>query len=59
MAPLIITTPGPIPYSFDKVVPWNYGAEVYYHGVKQEPWITENEDPEITNIVETSKVTRT
>ena len=33
IAPLIITTSGPVPYSSDKVVPWNYGAEVYYHGV--------------------------
>ena len=59
VAPLIITTPGPVPYSSDKVVPWNYGAEVYYQGVKQEPWITENKDPETTNIFGTSKVTRT
>ena len=34
VAPLIITFPGPIPYSSDKAVPWNYGADVYYHGVK-------------------------
>ena len=59
MAPLIITTPGPVPYSSDKVVPWNCGAEVYYHGVKQEPWITENEEPKITNISRTSMVTMT
>ena len=59
VAPLITTTPGPVPYSSDKVVPWNYGAEVYYHGVKQEPWINESEDLEITNIAGTSKVTRT
>ena len=35
-APLIITTPGPIPYPSDKATPWNYGSKVYYHGVKQE-----------------------
>src|ERR1044072_8256189 len=35
--PLIITSPGPVPYSSDKAIPWNYGVEVYYHGVKQEP----------------------
>ena len=29
VAPLIITFPGPIPYSSDKFVPWNYGADVY------------------------------
>ena len=34
VAPLIITVPGPIPYTSDKVVPWHYGADVYYHGVK-------------------------
>ena len=34
IAPLIITTPGPVPYSSDKVVPLNYGAEVYCHGIK-------------------------
>ena len=33
IAPLIITSPEPIPYSSDKVVPWNYAAGVYYHGV--------------------------
>ena len=33
-APLIITTPGPIPQSSDKAIPWNYGSDIYYHGVK-------------------------
>ena len=28
-APLIITMPRPISYSSDKVVPWNYGDDVY------------------------------
>ena len=37
VAPLIITSPRPIPYSSNKAIPWNYGAVVYYHGVKQEP----------------------
>ena len=59
IALLIITTPGPVPYSSDKVVPWNYGAEVYYHGVKQDSWIDEDEIADITNIVGSSKVTRT
>ncbi|CAI8610952.1 unnamed protein product [Vicia faba] len=63
LAPLIITTPGPIPYSSDKVVPWNYGAGVYYHGVKQdllavEDEVSGNTDPDIGNIVGTSKITR-
>ena len=34
--PFMITVPGPIPYTSEKVVPWHYGADVYYHGVKQE-----------------------
>ena len=60
---MIITSPGPIPYSSDKVVPWNYGADVYYHGVKQDLLAIKNEvaedtDPNIDNIVGTSKVTR-
>src|SRR3954463_5060932 len=36
VAPIIISKPGPIPYSSDKAIPWNYGAEVYIQGVKQE-----------------------
>ena len=35
IAPLIITTPGPVPYSSNKAMPWNYGAEVYYHCIIQ------------------------
>ena len=33
-APLKITMPGPAPYKSDKSVPWNYGGEIYYHGIK-------------------------
>ena len=63
VAPLIITTPVPIPYSSDKVVPWNFGADVYYHGVKQEPLTveggnTEVTDPNVDNVSGTSKATR-
>ena len=63
ISPLIITSPGPIPYSSDKVVPWNYGVGVYYHGIKQDLLAIKNEfteyiDPNIDNIVGTSKVTR-
>lgn len=61
VASLIITTPGPIPYSSNKAIPWNYGTDVYIHGVKQEPItdeITEVNNPNIDNIVGTSKVTR-
>ena len=62
-SPLIITMSGPIPYSSDKVVPWNYGAGVYYHGVKQdllaiEDKVAEGTDPDVDNIVRTSKITR-
>ena len=61
--PLKITMPGPAPYKFDKMVPWNYGGEIYYHGVKQieqtiEKESSEEDNPEICNIVGTSKVTR-
>ena len=35
-APLIITMPGPVPYTSDKTIPWNYGGDVYYHGIKQD-----------------------
>ncbi|XP_058783353.1 uncharacterized protein LOC131658035 [Vicia villosa] len=61
VAPLIITKPGPIPYSSDKAVPWSYGNDVYIHGVKQEAL---NDEPvkvpslDVDNIVGTSKVTR-
>src|ERR1044072_9541978 len=34
--PLAIAKTGPLPYESDKVVPWNYGSGVYYHGVKLE-----------------------
>ena len=58
ISPLIITSPRPIPYSSDKAVPWNYGAEVYYHGIKQDSWINKDKVG-VTNIVGSSKVTRT
>ena len=57
IAPLIITVPGPIPYTSDKVVPWHYGADVYYHGVKQD-LKNEEVDTDVSNIVGSSKVTR-
>ncbi|CAI8585743.1 unnamed protein product [Vicia faba] len=60
VSPLIITSPGPIPYSSNKAAPWNYGADIYYHGVKQDPLAIKNEatedtNPNIDNIVGTSK----
>ena len=57
VAPLIITVPGPIPYTSDKAVPWHYGADAYYHGVKQDLKI-EEADADVSNIVGASKVTR-
>ena len=61
VAPLIITTLGPIPYSSNRAIPKNYGADVYYHGIKQEPLAVKDEnteviDPNVSNIVGTSKV---
>ena len=46
-------------YSSNKVVPWNYGAEVFYHGIKQDAWIEEEKDDNVDNIAGSSKVTRT
>lgn len=34
-APLTIIVPSPIPFSSEKAIPWHYGSDVYYHGVKQ------------------------
>ena len=59
VAPLIITNPEPIPYSSNKAVPWNYGAEVFYHGIKQDAWIEEEKADDVSNITGSSKVTRT
>ncbi|XP_058774431.1 uncharacterized protein LOC131648715 [Vicia villosa] len=61
MAPPIITMLGLILYSTDKAIPWNYGADVYIHGFKQEPLTGETANvtnPDVDNIVGTSKVTR-
>src|ERR1051325_4950160 len=64
VAPLIITSPRPVPYPSDTAIPWNYGAEVYYHGVKQDPLTIEDLSvkatiPDVDNITGSSKVTRT
>ena len=63
IVPLKITMPGPVPYISDKSIPWNYGGEIYYHGVKQveqtaEEESSEEDNSDISNIVGTSKVTR-
>ena len=57
ISPLIITVPGPIPYTSYKAVPWHYGVDVYYHGIKQD-LKNEEADIDVSNIVGTSKVTR-
>ena len=54
---MIITIPGPIPYTSDKAVPWHYEADVYYHGIKQD-LKDEEADTDVSNIVGSSKVTR-
>ena len=58
VAPLIITNLRPIPYSSNKAVPWNYGVEVFYHGIKQDAWIKEDKVDDVGNINGSSKVTR-
>ena len=56
--------PGPVPYESDKTVSWNYGGDIYYHGIKQDGLAAEEinseeeEDSDIINIVGTSKITR-
>ena len=45
------------------MVPWNYGGEIYYHGVKQieqtiEEESSEEDNPDISNIAGTRKITR-
>ena len=55
--------PGPVTYSSDKTVPWNYGGDVYYHDIKQdwpgtEDSSSEKVDSDVSNIAGTSKITR-
>ena len=54
---MIITCSSAISYASDKVVPWHYGVDVYYHGVKQD-LKNEEVDPDVSNIVGTSKITK-
>ena len=55
--------PGPVPYTSGKTIPWNYGRDVYYHGIKQD-WpaakdsSSEKVNSNISNIAGTSKITR-
>ena len=53
---------GPVPYESDKTVSWNYGGDIYYHGIKQDglaakEMSSEEEDSNISNISGTSKIT--
>ena len=53
--------PGPVPYVSEKSIPWNYGRDIYYHGIKQIEITEESSDDEeasISNIAGTSKITR-
>ena len=54
IAPIIITVPGPLPYTSDKAVPWHYGADVYVLGVKQEF----DTSTGVSNITGPAKITR-
>ena len=40
------------------MVHWNYGAEVFYHGIKQDTWIEEEKADDISKVTGSSKVTR-
>ena len=54
IAPIIITVPGPLPYTSDKAVPWHYGADVYVLGVKQKF----DTSTSVSNITGPAKITR-
>ncbi|XP_058756794.1 uncharacterized protein LOC131630013 [Vicia villosa] len=55
--PLVITSPGPVPYTSEKAIPWNYGGEVFYQGAKYEIKApVEKED--VDNVVGIGRMTR-
>ncbi|XP_058757655.1 uncharacterized protein LOC131630928 [Vicia villosa] len=55
--PLVITSPGPVPYTSEKAIPWNYGGEVFYQGAKYEIKVpVEKED--VDNVVGIGRMTR-
>ncbi|XP_058741755.1 uncharacterized protein LOC131614145 [Vicia villosa] len=55
--PLVITLPGPVPYTSEKAIPWNYGGEVFYQGAKYEIKMpVEKED--VDNVVGVGRMTR-
>ena len=51
---------GPIPYKSNKSIPWKYGGEIFYHGIKQIESTEESSDEETSdfgNITGMSKIT--
>ncbi|KAI5431498.1 hypothetical protein KIW84_035618 [Lathyrus oleraceus] len=50
-----ITLPGPVRYNSDKVVLWNYGAEVYYQGKKVD---VKTPNSEVNDVGRTGQITR-
>ncbi|XP_058746156.1 uncharacterized protein LOC131619029 [Vicia villosa] len=55
--PLVITLPGPVPYTSERAIPWNYGGEVFYQGAKYEIKMpVEKED--VDNVVGIGRMTR-
>ncbi|XP_058784586.1 uncharacterized protein LOC131659413 [Vicia villosa] len=55
--PLVITLPGPVPYTSERAIPWNYGGEVFYQGAKYEVKApVEKED--VDNVVGIGRMTR-
>ncbi|XP_058765542.1 uncharacterized protein LOC131639041 [Vicia villosa] len=55
--PLVITLPGPVPYTSERAIPWNYGSEVFYQGTKHEIEIpVEKED--VDNVVGIGRMAR-
>ena len=56
LVPLAITKPGPLPYESEKVVPWHYGLDVYYHGVKQEDVSSSAKKDDVSDIANTENI---
>ncbi|XP_058775661.1 uncharacterized protein LOC131649933 [Vicia villosa] len=55
--PLVITLPGPVPYTSEKAIPWNYGGEVFYQRAKFE-LRTPVEKEDVDNVVGVGRMTR-
>ncbi|XP_058741044.1 uncharacterized protein LOC131613387 [Vicia villosa] len=55
--PLVITSPGPVPYRSEKAVPWNYGGEVFYQWAKYEVKAPVEKD-DVDNVVGIGRMTR-